>query len=375
MNFVFAFDRIITEQKRAKAELESARDTAAAASQFLGNLSHEIRTPMNGFADVDALGTSALEGETTHGRITTVGDKESEDAPAASRLKILLAEDNAVNQRVAVRLLQKQGHTVSVAEHGREALRRLEQEHFDLVLMDVQMPEMDGIEATAAIRTQEQFSGQHLPIVAMTAHAMAGDRERCLGSGMDGYVSKPIQPKVLFDTIASLFAKSAAGAAAQLSIHSQFAAPTPTHNRQREHGLGTPSIGNPCQPQAFDHRAMVERLGDDLELVTELIDLFLEESPMLLADVQLAVNCRDAKAVERSAHRLKGSAGNFGMNKTCAAALRIEVLGRKGDLTDVDAAYQSLHDELRQLQAELAEWRQAESTTLLHERDLESARG
>lgn len=313
---------------------------------------------------VHALGTSALESETTHGRITTAGDNVSEVAPTTNRFMILLAEDNAVNQRVAVRLLQKQDHTVSVAENGREALRRLEQERFDLVLMDVQMPEMDGLEAMAAIRAQEKMAGQHLPIVAMTAHAMAGDRERCLESGMDGYVSKPIQPKILFDTIASVVAKFAAGAAAQRGIHSHFAASAPNNNRQPEHARGTPSVSGPCPPRVFDHSALVERLGDDLELVTELIELFLEESPMLLADVQHAVDCRDAKAVERSAHRLKGSVGNFGMNKTCAAALRIEVLGRMGDLTDADAAYQSLHDELRQLQAELAKWSQAETTVV-----------
>ena len=227
------------------------------------------------------------------------------------------------------------------------------------------MPEMDDLEATAAIRAQEKLTGQHLPIVAMTAHAMAGDRERCLESGMDGYVSKPIQPKVLFDTIASVVAKFAAGAAVQSGIHSHFAAPAPNHNRQPKFAIGLPTVSEPCPPQVFDHSALVERLGDDLELVTELIELFLEESPMLLADVQHAVDCRDAKAVERSAHRLKGSVGIFGMNATCAAALLMEVLGRKGDLTDADAAYQSLHDELRQLQAELVEWRQAETTAVL----------
>ncbi len=313
---------------------------------------------------VDALGTSALESETTHGRITTASGNVSEDTPTANRFMILLAEDNAVNQRVAVRLLQKQGHTVSVAENGREALRRLEKERFDLVLMDVQMPEMDGLEATAAIRAQEKLTGQHLPIVAMTAHAMAGDRERCLESGMDGYVSKPIQPKVLFDTINSVVAKWAAKSAAQRGLNSHLAAPAPSNDRHQEHTPGTPATSGPRQPHVFNRSDIVNRLGDDLELVTELIELFLDESPKLLTDVQQAVELRDAKAIERTAHRLKGSVGNFGMNDTCAAALRLEVIGRKGDLTDAEAAYQSLHDELRQLQAELAKWNPAETTAV-----------
>jgi two-component system sensor histidine kinase/response regulator len=116
-------------------------------------------------------------------------------------LRVLLAEDNAVNQRVAVRLLEKQGHTVVVASDGRKALEALARQHFDVVLMDVQMPVMDGVEATAAIREQEKASGIHVPIIAMTAHAMTGDRERFLASGMDGYVSKPIHGPSLLEAI------------------------------------------------------------------------------------------------------------------------------------------------------------------------------
>jgi two-component system sensor histidine kinase/response regulator len=116
--------------------------------------------------------------------------------PSAS-LRILIAEDNLVNQRLATRLLEKRGHSVTVAGNGREALAALEGENFDLVLMDVQMPEMDGFEATAAIREREKGSGNRLSIVALTAHAMKGDREKCLAGGMDGYLSKPIRPQEL----------------------------------------------------------------------------------------------------------------------------------------------------------------------------------
>jgi CheY-like chemotaxis protein len=117
----------------------------------------------------------------------------------------LLAEDDPVNQRVAVGLLAKAGHTVVVAQHGREVLRILEREpDLDLVLMDVQMPELDGLEATKLIREREKATGGHVPILAMTASAMKGDREHCLAAGMDGYVSKPVQPQALREAIASL---------------------------------------------------------------------------------------------------------------------------------------------------------------------------
>ena len=119
---------------------------------------------------------------------------------------ILLAEDNAVNQRLAVRLLEKEGHSVVVANNGSEAVTAIEREAFDLILMDVQMPGMNGYEATAAIREKEILSGGHIPIIALTANAMKGDRERCLDAGMDGYASKPIKAKELIEAIETLFA-------------------------------------------------------------------------------------------------------------------------------------------------------------------------
>jgi two-component system sensor histidine kinase/response regulator len=125
-------------------------------------------------------------------------------------LRVLLAEDNSVNQRVAARLLDKRGHVVVVAGNGALALEALEQQTFDLILMDVQMPVMDGVQATAAIRQQEKITGTHIPIIAMTAHAMEGDRQRFLGSGMDGYISKPVHSRELFEVIESLLGLSAA---------------------------------------------------------------------------------------------------------------------------------------------------------------------
>ena len=125
-------------------------------------------------------------------------------------LRILLAEDNVVNQRLAMRMLEKQGHMVVVARDGVTALAALERARFDVVLMDVQMPLMDGIDATAAIRKEERATGQHIPIIAMTAHAMSGDRQRFLASGMDGYVSKPVHSKELLAAIAKVLSLDAA---------------------------------------------------------------------------------------------------------------------------------------------------------------------
>jgi CheY-like chemotaxis protein len=127
---------------------------------------------------------------------------------AVPELNILLAEDNPVNQKVAQRMLEKEGHTVTIAANGKAARACWEQQVFDLILMDVQMPEMDGLEATAAIRRAERRTGGHVPIIALTAHAMAGDRERCLASGMDGYVSKPIRAEEIRSEIRRLWRES-----------------------------------------------------------------------------------------------------------------------------------------------------------------------
>jgi two-component system sensor histidine kinase/response regulator len=149
-------------------------------------------------------------------RVLGDGREKGQQAPLVTRyslrplreerkgLRILLAEDNAVNQRLAKRLLEKRGHSVMIAENGREALAALDKDNFDIVLMDVQMPEMGGLEATAAIRESEKVTGAHIPIVAMTARAMAGDREQCLAAGMDDYVSKPVQTNQLLEVIERL---------------------------------------------------------------------------------------------------------------------------------------------------------------------------
>jgi CheY-like chemotaxis protein len=125
-------------------------------------------------------------------------------------LRVLVVEDNPVNQRLASRLLEKRGHRVTVTANGREAVESVEKQTFDLILMDVQMPEMDGFEATAVIRNREKHNGGHVPIIALTAHAMKGDRERCLAEGMDGYLTKPIRSQELDEVLETYLARRAA---------------------------------------------------------------------------------------------------------------------------------------------------------------------
>jgi PAS domain S-box-containing protein len=265
------------------------------------------------------------------------------------RLRILLAEDNAINQRVATGILQKRGHTVVVAGNGKEALAALEQEAFDLLFLDVQMPEMDGFEVTREIRRREsQASGmqnppeesqpvianwspatRRLPIVAMTAHAMKGDRERCLEAGMDGYVAKPLQAQQLFEVIAGLV-PTRAGAETD----------TPDHTAPSD--------------SVFDRDAALDRVDGNRDLLQEIIGLFFDEMPRLLSAIHEAIGGRDAKALERAAHTLKGAMGNLSAKEAFAAALRLEMLGHGGDLTNVEAVYAEVEKAIDRLKGVLA---------------------
>jgi PAS domain S-box-containing protein len=246
-------------------------------------------------------------------------------------LKLLLAEDNAVNQRLAARILEKRGHKVTVANNGVEAVEAIKRGKFDLVLMDVQMPEMDGLEATAAIRELELTTKEHIPIVALTAHAMKGDRERCLDAGMDFYVSKPIQPQELIEVIDSL-----------------------TQNYEDE-----PSQETLEEIEVFDSHAALDRVEGDQELLLELIQLFFEQSPGLMIEIEDAVANKDAKRLQNAAHSLKGSSGNFAATAAYEASLRLEMMGRANDLNGVEEAFEVLEREVLRLTTALAAYRQS----------------
>jgi two-component system sensor histidine kinase/response regulator len=246
---------------------------------------------------------------------------------ARRRLRILLAEDNLVNQKLAVRLLEKRGHRVVVASNGREAVEKFEGDNFDLILMDVQMPEMDGFEATQTIREKETGEGGHMPIVAMTAHAAKGDRERCLQAGMDDYVAKPIKTEELFTVIEKL-------------------ADGPQCKREKKYSPFSRNGGLP-PTDVFVLSKALEVVDGDIELFRDIANLFLENLPDSVARVREAIKMADGHALERAAHSLKGSVSNFGAKRAFEAAYRLEVLGREGRLPEAEDALTGLDEELK----------------------------
>jgi CheY-like chemotaxis protein len=236
---------------------------------------------------------------------------------------MLLAEDNLVNQRLVVRALEKRGHTVVVAKDGIEALAALEKGSFDLILMDVQMPEMDGLEATIAIREGEKTTGAHIPIIAMTAYAMKGDRERCLEAGMDSYIAKPIKVKELYQVIE----ESLSGPA----------------------DLEEDPLKEQTIDDLIDKTEVMERVGGDMELLAEMAELFVKDYPRLLSEIQSSIEHGDSATLERSAHTLKGSVGNFAAASAVEAAFRLEKMGRDGDISYANEAYVVLEREVDRL--------------------------
>jgi two-component system sensor histidine kinase/response regulator len=281
------------------------------------------------------------------------GPSENEDTP---RYQILLAEDNPVNQRVASGILEKHGHTVTAVENGAEALKALAMQRFDLVLMDLQMPEMDGFAATAAIREKEATTSGHLPIVAMTARAMKGDRECCLAAGMDGYISKPVNPKELLSAIGGLLTKprssenSTTGNHQSLENADMNASPNkPSHAA----GAGEPAHEN---LPAVDFETLLERVENDTTLLEEMIGLYLDSSPRLLTEIESGVQRQDALGVQRAAHALKGALQNLSAAPCAERALVLEQMGRAGQLTSADRTLLELKEELDRLRTELQSW-------------------
>jgi signal transduction histidine kinase/DNA-binding response OmpR family regulator/HPt (histidine-containing phosphotransfer) domain-containing protein len=230
-------------------------------------------------------------------------------APATRLVSVLVVEDNVVNQRVALGLLSRRGHTAIAVGNGRDALDALERGAYDIVLMDVQMPVMGGFEATEAIRARERRTGGHVRIVAMTAHAMSGDRERCVAAGMDDYLSKPLDPRLLF----ALVEGDAPGVAVSAS--------------------------------AFDRAATLERLDGSEALLSDVVGLFLDDCPKRLRAIKAAVDARDGESIRVEAHGLKGSAANLSALGLVNAAHSLERIGQEARLDAADAAWVVLSTE------------------------------
>ena len=254
-------------------------------------------------------------------------------APSRRPLHVLVAEDNSVNQKLALALLRKQGHSVVIAGTGREAVEALEKQTFDVVLMDVQMPEMDGLEATAAIRRREEGAGRRVPIIAMTAHAMKGDRERCLAAGMDGYVSKPIQPHELYGALAALVPAASAAPATVVSTSS-------------------PATGD--GGAIIDQAEALARVGGDWGLLKSLAEMFCDSYPAQLTELREAIGRGDGPTVCRLAHTLVGAVGIFGARPAVEAATRLETMGREGRLAGAEEAWERLDRAVAGLRPALA---------------------
>jgi len=248
---------------------------------------------------------------------------------ARRKLRILVAEDNAINRELLTCLLQNHGHTVTAVTTGREAVELLDKNavNYDIVLMDVEMPDMDGFQATALIREKEKVSGKHIPIIALTADAMKGDCERCLAAGMDGYVPKPVRLQDLLETVQTLL-------------------------------LDVPNIPPDAPPeeppaQVLDEALLMSRVDNDPQLLRDLVSLFLEECPRLVDDIRAALDRKDAKAAERGAHSLKGCTSNLAAQMASEAALKLERLARAGDLVDAESVLQELKGQLERLKPTL----------------------
>jgi PAS domain S-box-containing protein len=239
-------------------------------------------------------------------------------AVAHRPLRILLAEDNDINQIMATNLLEQWGHHIVVANNGREALDALESQTFDVVLMDVQMPKLDGLTAAAAIRARENGRSRRLPIIALTAHAIKGDRERCLAAGMDDYISKPIDPATLRAALERLA-----------------------------------SADDASSRPLFDIRALMAYVGGNRDLLRKIVGRLEENAPRLLRTVRDALERKDGPGLEFSAHALKGTLGNFYAGSAYDVALKLERLGHDGEFAAAASALAGLEQEIARLQQSL----------------------
>jgi two-component system sensor histidine kinase/response regulator len=243
------------------------------------------------------------------------------EAELGKVLHILVAEDNQVNQKVAARMLARRGHQVVVVSDGREALAALAHGVFDLVLMDVQMPVMDGFATTMEIREQEKLTGLYQPIIAMTAMAMKGDRERCVAAGMDGYLSKPIEAGALDAVLQSCLERRQQNAVMVMP------------------GSETPGV-------LVDSADLLQRIDGDRTFLAELVAIFREESPRLIRKAREAIMRNDAAEVERMGHALRGALVNLSAVAASGLAAELETMSRAGELARADAKLHELEEGL-----------------------------
>ncbi len=256
----------------------------------------------------------------------TVETTGVDDGPAPGPLTCLVVEDNIINQQVLTAMLESMGHVVHMAENGVEAVDAFKPEFFDLIFMDIQMPEMDGYEATQRIRQLEN-GRTHVPIIAVTANAMKGDREACLAAGMDDYVPKPVDPIRLATAIKRAGARFSTPRADRIEEPTPASSDAATASSEK----GSTTMGATLDLSVLDKLRAYQREGQP-DIVTRLIDLFLGQAPNHVEAVQVALQEGDADKLSRAAHALKGASANLGATKLTELAAAIETQGRNNDI-------------------------------------------
>lgn len=255
---------------------------------------------------------------------------DSDAASATTKLNVLLAEDNLVNQKLATALLEKQGHEVKVAQDGQQAIELYEQNQFDLVLMDVQMPVMDGYQATNKIREIQTRSARRIPIIALTAHASPADRQRCLAAGMDEYLSKPIRAKDLYQLIEEQ-----------------------TGHRST---ISSPGEKPELKPDQVDWENAFDTVGGDRQLLGELIQVFLNDQAQLLANIENAIKRQDVKELRLTAHTIKGALTHLGGRESAKLAAELELMGQQENMENAELMFEKFRESMRLVTAELQQF-------------------
>ncbi len=270
--------------------------------------------------------------------------------------RVLLVEDNEINRRVALGLLKSRGHQAAVAVNGQEAVKLLAEQEFDVVLMDMQMPVMDGYEATIEIRNCERETGGHIPIVAMTAEALKGDKERCLEVGMDDYVSKPIVPEEMYLAI-ERFPAICLGTDSVVPVASRpsGAGMNEKHSNEKAADVALPSASN-LKP-AVNWMLAKELLPGGPEGLAQFISLVAKEAPEHLATIRESIVKRDAKTLQRSAHTLKSSVSYFGAADLVELAIAMEDHGKNASFEQAEALFTEIQQQVARVIAELNTYR------------------
>jgi len=268
-------------------------------------------------------------------------------------LSVLLAEDNEVNQKLARRMLENRGHMVIVADDGRAAVEQYRTQQFDLVLMDVQMPVMNGLEATAVIREIERSTGRHVPVIALTARAMKGDREECLDAGMDGYLSKPIRSSDMFMEVSRLVPELWLDTGDQSLERS----PIP------EAGHHSDGLDSKPGDRILDREALMRRVGGDVEFLREVVAVFVDGLPKALNDITHSIDIGNATLLGEAAHKLKGAVAGLEGQSAMDAAFRLERMAIDGDLRGAPVALVNLQHALEMLTSALEQALSADTAT------------